>query len=210
MPAALMPMPCWPRLWRLAGDDAGAVVLDCDAEAGLGELADLDADVRQDAGLLGRVERIVDALLHRRQDRLRGIVEAEQVSVLGEELRDGDVALLLRELDGGRALARGRATARAARRLRRGRPALRSRLGRRVARVSRARHRILPAPRLRFGALAPRGSRARDQLELGGRPPLRHASPPTGFPRRAAVRVRRGRCVPHAPEARKRRSRAQL
>src|SRR5262249_31120226 len=150
-------------------------------EARLVELPDLDADVRQDARLLARVERVVDTFLHRREDRLRRIVEAEQVAVLGEELRDGDVALLLRELDGGRALALSRALARAARRLRRGRPALRSRLLRRVARVSRARHRVLPAPRLRFGALAPRGGRARDQLELGGRPPLRHASPPDRF-----------------------------
>src|SRR5262249_32654421 len=140
------------------GDDAGPVVLDGDAEARLVDLADLDADVGQDARFLAGVERVVDAFLHRRQDRLRGVVEAEQVAVLGEELRDRDVSLLLRELDGGRALALSRAAARASRRLRRGRAPLRGRLHRRVPLVSRATARVLPSPSLRprLGALAPR------------------------------------------------------
>ena len=54
------------------------------------ELADLDAYVGEDPGLLAGVERVVDALLHRGEERLRGVVEAEQVAavivepVLGE------------------------------------------------------------------------------------------------------------------------------
>ena len=79
-------------------------------------------------GLLAGVERVVDGLLHRREQRLRRVVEAEQVAVLGEELGDRDVALLLRELGRGGALARlagsarGAGPLRGARLLRRARP----------------------------------------------------------------------------------------
>jgi hypothetical protein len=93
--------------------------LDCDAVACLGDLADLDAHVGQYAGLFAGVERVVDALLHRREQGFRRIVEPEQVAVLGKELGNGDVALALREIDGGRArarLGRGGGTALARRR----------------------------------------------------------------------------------------------
>src|SRR5262249_1114697 len=82
--------------------DARSVVLDGDAEASLGELLDLDADVGEDGRLLARVEGVVDALLDRREQRLARVVEAEEVAVLREELRDGDLALLPGEVGGGR------------------------------------------------------------------------------------------------------------
>ena len=68
--------------------DAGTVVLDDHAEAVLFVLdrLDLDVDVGQDAGLLAGVERVVDGLLHGREQRLARVVEAEQVAVLREEL----------------------------------------------------------------------------------------------------------------------------
>jgi len=74
-------------------DDAGAVVLDRDAEAVLGEELDLDTDRREDPGLLARVQRVVDRLLDGGQECLLGIVEPQQVAVLGEELGNGDLAL---------------------------------------------------------------------------------------------------------------------
>ena len=95
-------------LGHLRAHDARAVVLDRDLEARLGDLADLDAHVGQDAGLLAGVERVVDALLHGGEQRLRGVVEAQQVAVLGEELGDGDVALALGQVGGGGPRARAR------------------------------------------------------------------------------------------------------
>src|SRR5690606_12784884 len=59
----------------------------------LAEVADGDLDVREDAGLFTGVERVVDRLAHRREQRLRRVVEAEQVPVLREELADRDLAL---------------------------------------------------------------------------------------------------------------------
>ena len=52
------------------------------------------AQLGQDAGFLAGVERVVDGFLDGGEQRLRGVVEAEQVAVLGEELRDRDLALL--------------------------------------------------------------------------------------------------------------------
>jgi hypothetical protein len=66
---------------------------------------DLDPDVREDSGLLAGVEAVVDGFLHGREQRLRRIVESEQVAVLREELRNGDLALLRAHLLGGQAAA---------------------------------------------------------------------------------------------------------
>ncbi len=86
---------------NLLAHDARAVVDDGDAVAralrggwpvGL-QVLDRDRDVGQDARLLARVEGVVDSLLDGGQQRLAGVVEAEQVPVLREELADGDVAL---------------------------------------------------------------------------------------------------------------------
>ena len=85
-------------------DDAGAVVLDADLEAVGAGLLDVDPDLGQDAGLFAGVERVVDRFLHRGEQRLARIVEAQQVAVLGEELAHRDVALLRRH-----ALGRGAA-----------------------------------------------------------------------------------------------------
>src|SRR5580700_6648687 len=81
-------------------DDARAVVLDDDAEARrlVGRrrrrnLHDLDVKLRQDAGLLASIERVVDRFLHGRQERLRGVVEPQQVAVLREELAHRNLAL---------------------------------------------------------------------------------------------------------------------
>jgi hypothetical protein len=117
-------------LGDLCLDDSGPVVFDDDAKAGRGpgsdrglrfaglaalagglqrrgrRLADLDEEIRQDARLFAGVERVVDGLFHRRQQRLRGVVEAEQVAVLGEELADRDLPLLGRHRLGGRAALR--------------------------------------------------------------------------------------------------------
>ena len=59
-------------------DDAGAVVLDGDAKALLGELADFDAKLRKDPRLLAGVQRVVDTLADRGQKRLLLIVEASR------------------------------------------------------------------------------------------------------------------------------------
>src|SRR5205814_1092547 len=88
-------------------DDPGPVVLDDDEEAslalgelrlpGLGlqrEVVDLDVELGQDPRLLAGVERVVDRLLDGGQERLGRVVEAEEMAVLGEELGDGDLALL--------------------------------------------------------------------------------------------------------------------
>jgi hypothetical protein len=60
-----------------------------------------DLDPRQDAGLLAGVQRVVHGLLDGGQQGLAGIVESQQVAVLGEELADGDVPLLAGHLLGG-------------------------------------------------------------------------------------------------------------
>ena len=83
-------------LRNLRPHDAGAVVRHADAEAVVGDLLDVHADLRQDARLLARVERVVHRLLHAGQQRLARAVEAQQVPVLQEEFGDGDFALFLR------------------------------------------------------------------------------------------------------------------
>ncbi len=90
--------------------DPGAVVLDDHAEARFGdhllrlplgwcstpatELDDLDEQLRQDAGFFASIERVVDGLFHRGEQGFGRVVKPEQMAVLGEELRDGDVTLL--------------------------------------------------------------------------------------------------------------------
>ncbi len=73
--------------------DAGAVVLDHDAEASLADLGDHDREIRKDSRFLAGVQRVVHGLLDGREQRLRGAVETQQVAVLGEELADRDLAL---------------------------------------------------------------------------------------------------------------------
>jgi hypothetical protein len=96
----------------LVAHDAGAVVDDGDAEArGLagrgrrravaGHDLHLDHDVGQDPRLLGGVEGIVDRFFDAGEEGLARIVEAEEVAILGEELRDGDFPLPGPHLDGG-------------------------------------------------------------------------------------------------------------
>jgi hypothetical protein len=134
-------------LGRLGLHDSRPVVLDRHHEAPLplGELAraveaqvaDLYGDLREDAGLLAGVERVVDRLLDGGEERLGGVVEAEEVAVLGEELGDGDLALPGGHLLGGGAALR-LARLRGGHRLGLGNP--RSRLRRRGSR-GRVRHR---------------------------------------------------------------------
>ena len=96
----------------LLADDAGPVVDDGDAEArGLAgrhrclvaARRDLERDdhLGQDAGLFGRVERVVHRFLDAGEQGLARIVEAEQMAVLGEELGDGDLPLARAHLGGG-------------------------------------------------------------------------------------------------------------
>ena len=107
-------------LRHLVLHDAGPVVLDDDQEAALAlrelgrvapglerEVVDLDRQLGKDAGLLARVERVVDGFLDRGQQGLGRVVEAEQVAVLREELGDRDLALLLCQRLGGDALGPG-------------------------------------------------------------------------------------------------------
>src|SRR5262245_31190050 len=90
---------------NLRFDDARTVVFDRDFEAILGELGDLDDDLRKDARFFASVERVVDGFLDGGEEGLRGIVETEKVTVLGEELRDRDLALLRAHRFGGGATA---------------------------------------------------------------------------------------------------------
>ena len=57
-------------------------------------LLEVHPDLRDDARLFAGVERVVDRFLDGGQQRLAGVVEAQQVAVLGEELADRDIALL--------------------------------------------------------------------------------------------------------------------
>ncbi len=74
-------------------EDPGAIVLDAGLIAVGGRLFHMHPDLCQDARLLAGVQRVVDRLLDGGQEGLAGVVEAQQVAVLGEELADGDVAL---------------------------------------------------------------------------------------------------------------------
>ena len=91
----------------LLPDDARAVVRHRDAEALLaGGLLDGDGDIGQDAGLFAGVEGVVHGLLDGGQQGAARVVEPEQVAVLGEELADADLALLLGHVVGGQVAAR--------------------------------------------------------------------------------------------------------
>ena len=81
-------------LGNLCLDDAGSVVGDLDPESVLAPALDAHGQDRQDPGLLTGVEGVVHRFLDRRQESLRGAVEAQQMAVLGEELADRDLALL--------------------------------------------------------------------------------------------------------------------
>ena len=123
MPAALMPMPCWPRLirrrWNFEPYSSlpkisgicflrmpGPLSCTPTLKRLVPVCCDVDPDLGQDAGLFAGVERVVDGFLDRGQQGLARIVEAEQVAVLGEELADRDIALA-----GGHRLGRGAAPA---------------------------------------------------------------------------------------------------
>src|SRR6266508_6642977 len=84
--------------------DARAVVLNDDEEFVLVGLADLDEHVGKYVRIGGGVQRIVNSLLDRGEERLRRRIVAEDLLVPLEELGDADLALLLREFfrDGGR------------------------------------------------------------------------------------------------------------
>ena len=86
-------------------EDARAVVLDADLEAVDAGRLDVNPDLRQDAGFLTGIQRIVNRFLDRGKQGLAGVVEAEQVAVLGKELTDRDIPLA-----GGHRLGRRAAT----------------------------------------------------------------------------------------------------
>ncbi len=62
---------------------------------------DFNENLRQNPRFLAGVERVVDGLLHRRQKRLCGIVESEEVPVFCEEFADRNLPLLRRHRFGG-------------------------------------------------------------------------------------------------------------
>ena len=86
MPAADIPIPCWPRDWAelvefrpiqelaedagdLTFDDAGPVILHGDERLS-GALPHFDSDLGQYSSFLARIERVVDGLLDGRDQRL--------------------------------------------------------------------------------------------------------------------------------------------
>jgi hydrogenase expression/formation protein HypE len=83
------------HLGNLRAHDARAVVLHRHQEPPLGRLPQLHRDLRQDARLFAGVQRVVDRFLHRRHDRLARTVEPQQMPVLQEEFRNGNLPLLL-------------------------------------------------------------------------------------------------------------------
>jgi len=87
--------------------DAGTVVLDGNAIACSVDLPDLHADLRKDPSLFTGIEGVVDTFLDGREQRLAGRIEAEQMSILEEELGDGDFPLASGELDRRRCASRG-------------------------------------------------------------------------------------------------------
>ena len=72
----------------LLSEDARPVVLHADLVAVLRRALDVDPDFGQDAGLFAGVQGVVDRLLDGGQQGLAGVVETQQVAVLGEELAD--------------------------------------------------------------------------------------------------------------------------
>ncbi len=112
MPAALMPIPCCPRLirkrWNLDPYSSLPKIngicffmipgplswIATRNRFGL-RLLDMDPDLRHDPRLFAGVQRVVDRLLDGGQQRLARIVKPQQVPVLGKKLADRNVALLL-------------------------------------------------------------------------------------------------------------------
>ena len=82
---------------HLCLDDAGTVVLNDHRELLLvgADAFDRDLEVGQDACFFAGIEAVVDGFLDRGQQCLARAVKAEQVAVLGEELADRDLPLLL-------------------------------------------------------------------------------------------------------------------
>ena len=81
--------------------DPRPVVGDLDPVAVLLDGRDHHPQRRMDAGLFASVERVVDRFLDGCEQRLGRAVEAEEVSVLGEELGNRDLALRGRHRLGG-------------------------------------------------------------------------------------------------------------
>ena len=94
MPAALMPMPCCPRLIRMAVEfraveqlaedqrnlplhDARAVVLHAGLVAVRPDAFDMDPNLRQNPRLFAGIQCVVDGFFDGGQQGLAGIVEAE-------------------------------------------------------------------------------------------------------------------------------------
>ena len=101
----------------LSFENPGSVVLHADFVAVVAHLFYVNPDFGQDTSLFTGVQRIVDGFFHRGKQCFAGIVEAQQMSVLGEELADGNIALLGgHRLGGSASLIGGRAVGGCARR----------------------------------------------------------------------------------------------
>src|SRR6058998_2680776 len=87
----------------LGFDNPRKALLTCVKEA-----VDNALDACEDPGFLAGVEGVVDGFLHTREQRLSRIVESQEMSVLGEELGDGDLPLASPHLDGGHGRLRRR------------------------------------------------------------------------------------------------------
>lgn len=81
-------------------DDSRSVVLFDDPVFVLAEVIYPDIYVRKDVGLLTGIEGVVDGLLDSHEQGFGTAVESEDMFVLLEEFRDGDLALLLRKVFG--------------------------------------------------------------------------------------------------------------
>ncbi len=75
-------------------NNSWTVILDTDLEPVRPRGFDMYPDFRHDACFLACIERIVDGLFHRGEQRLTRVVESQQMAILGEKLADGDIALL--------------------------------------------------------------------------------------------------------------------
>ena len=81
--------------------DTGAVVFD-DYAVGIVLFVDyLDVDFREDAGLFAGIERVIDGFLGGGEQRLCGGIETQQVAILQEEFRYGDLPLSTSHFTGG-------------------------------------------------------------------------------------------------------------
>ena len=74
-------------------DDSRAIVIHGDSEPVFCELLDVDFQGRKDSRFLAGIERVVDGFLYRGQKGFLGIIEPQEVSILGEEFRNGDLPL---------------------------------------------------------------------------------------------------------------------